>query len=703
MPNRLADEQSPYLLQHKDNPVDWYPWGEAAFEKAKAEDRPVFLSIGYSTCHWCHVMEHESFEDETVAERMNDTFVSIKVDREERPDIDSLYMRVCQMMTRRGGWPLNVVLTPDKKPFYATTYLPKEGRMGRMGLLDLIDRVEELWTEQRDEVLDEANGVTDALKQIARQASDSAPIGSEVLDAAYEQLADRYDPAHGGFGDAPKFPSPHTLLFLLRHAHRTGLEKPREMVAHTLQAMRLGGLFDHVGFGFHRYSTDARWLLPHFEKMLYDQALLLMAYVEGYQMTGDPLLAQTAREIGTYVLRDLRDEAGGFYSAEDADSEDEHGASEEGAFYVWRTDEVRDVLDDDLADVVIAVYNLEEEGNYHDESTRQPTGKNILHLETPLDQVAESRGEDPEALRDRLEAARRQLFARREDRPRPGLDDKVLTDWNGLMIAALAQAGRVLEEPDFEAAAAEAAHFILDALRDEDSRLLHRYRNGDAAIRAHADDYAFLVWGLIELYQTTFEAEWLGEALCLTDEFLDHFWDETQGAFYLTADDGEQLIVRQKELQDNAIPSANSVAFYNMLRLARLTGHPRLEKQADALSRYAAEQVKQYPSGFTGLLIGQDFAEGPAQEVVIAGQPDAHRTQAFLQHWRAAYAPRTVALLRPPQNETVPTLAPFTEAHAPVDGQAAAYICQDFQCQAPTTDPDALADALHGSSTHPTR
>ena len=696
MPNRLANEQSPYLLQHKDNPVDWYPWGDAAFEKAKAEDKPVFLSIGYSTCHWCHVMEHESFEDEEVARQMNETFVSIKVDREERPDIDNLYMRVCQLMTRRGGWPLNVVLTPDKKPFYATTYLPKTGRMGRMGLLDLIERVQSLWDEQRDEVLDEAESVTGALQQMTDQSGDIAPLSADVLNAAYDQFADRFDPVHGGFGDAPKFPSPHTLLFLLRHAHRTGEEKPKDMAAKTLEQMRLGGMFDQVGFGFHRYSTDERWLLPHFEKMLYDQALLMMAYVEGYQLTGNRLFAQTAKEIGTYVLRDLRDEAGGFHSAEDADSPDEHGESEEGAFYVWSTDEVRDVLDADAADLVIEVFNLEEAGNYQDESTRQRTGKNILHLQKPLGQIAEARGEDANALRERLERIREQLFSHRENRPRPGLDDKVLTDWNGLMIAALAKASRALDTPAYAEVASEAATFLLDTMRDDDGRLLHRYRNGEAAIRAHLDDYAYLIWGLIELYQATFDAEWLGEALCLMEEVIDHHGDDAHGGFYLTADDGEALIVRQKEFYDGAVPSGNSVMLYNLVRLGRMTERPEYEDAAQSLVDVAAAQVNHQPSGFTGLLMGLDMALGPAQEVVIAGDPDAGDTQVMLQKLHTTYAPRTVMLLRQTHRDDplITRYAPSTTEQRSVDDRATAYVCERYQCDAPTTDPDILRQAL---------
>ena len=697
MSNRLAQEQSPYLQQHKDNPVNWYPWGEDAFDKAKSEDKPIFLSIGYSTCHWCHVMEHESFEDDQVADLMNDTFVSIKVDREERPDIDSLYMTVCQLMNQRGGWPLNVILTPDKKPFYATTYVPKEGRFGRMGMLDLVPRIKELWTQERDKVLQEAEKVTGTLQRIADQESDGRALGPEVLDEAAEQLADQFDEAYGGFGQSPKFPSPHNLLFLLRHGRRTGEEQATAIVEKTLDQMRLGGVFDHVGYGFHRYSTDQQWLLPHFEKMLYDQAMLMMAYTEAHQVTGKATYEQTVREIATYVLRDMHDEEGGFYSAEDADSEDESGEREEGAFYVWSIDELRDTLPEDLADLVIDVYNCREGGNYEDESTRQRTGKNILHLNEPLHAVADTRGMDESDLRERLETARKQLFERREQRPRPGLDDKVLTDWNGLMIAALAKAARVFSDETFEEAASKAAHFVLDTLRTDDGKLLHRYRNGDAAIRAHLDDYAFLVWGLIELYETTFDARWLGEALCLTEEMIDHFWDDERGGFFLSADDGEPLIVRQKDMQDAAIPAGNSIALLNLIRLARLTGRTEYEDRADALARFAAPQVRQQPSVFTGLLLGFHLAAGESREVVIAGDPESSDTQALIKAVRSVYAPETVVLHRPEGDDPlIATYAPFVEPHRPQNGAAAAYICEAFQCQAPTTDPETVIGALKG-------
>ncbi|MFP4228485.1 MAG: thioredoxin domain-containing protein [Salinivenus sp.] len=695
MSNRLADEQSPYLRQHKDNPVDWYPWGEAAFEKAQAEDKPIFLSIGYSTCHWCHVMERESFEDETVARLMNETFVSIKVDREERPDVDSLYMEVCQMMRGQGGWPLTVLLTPDRKPFFAATYLPKEGRFQQTGMLSLIPKIQRLWEDDRDKLLQDADKVTDLLRRSVEEETESEAPDRETLDTAFEQLSRQFDGTHGGFGSAPKFPSPHNLLFLLRHGHRTGRARAVEMVTNTLDRMRWGGLFDQVGGGFHRYSTDQRWVLPHFEKMLYDQAMHVLAYTEAYQVTGAKRYRQTAEAVISYVRRDLQAPEGGFYSAEDADSRSEEGTMEEGAFYVWSIERVREILDEETADLVVDVYNMHPEGNYQEEGTGKRTGQNVLYRERSLEAEAERQGMEPDALRARLDDARQTLRAHREDRPRPALDDKVLTDWNGLMIAALATAGRVFAEPAYETAAEDAAAFVLETMRTEEGRLLHRYRSGEADIQAQLDDYAFLVWGLIELYETTFDPRWLEEALRHMDVCLERFWDEARGGFYLTADDAEDLIVRPKEAADGALPSGNSVQLLNLLRLSRLTGRTAFEERADALARWAGRQARTRPTGATALLLGMEFALGTAREVVVAGRMDAEETQALLNTTRSVYSPSTVVLHRPPEDEAAITrIAPFTAAQTPVNGTAAAYVCRDFRCEAPTTDPDTLRAQL---------
>ncbi|PSQ69060.1 MAG: thioredoxin domain-containing protein, partial [Bacteroidetes bacterium QH_1_64_81] len=604
MPNRLADEQSPYLRQHKDNPVDWYPWGEEAFETAHQEDKPIFLSIGYSTCHWCHVMERESFEDQEVAAVLNDGYVPIKVDREERPDVDSIYMDVCRMMRGQGGWPLTVLLTPDRKPFFAATYLPKEGRFQQTGLMDLLPRVQKLWQNDRDKLLEDAEEVTDLLRRSTEEQEGGDAPGPQLLDEAARQLSRQFDRTHGGFGSAPKFPAPHNLLFLLRHWHRTGEGRSLDMVTETLDQMRLGGMFDQVGYGFHRYSTDQQWKLPHFEKMLYDQAMHVLAYTDAYQATGEERYERTAREVLTYVLRDLQAPDSGFYSAEDADSENEDGEMEEGAFYVWSTDEIRELLDPDLAELVIDVYNMAPEGNYQEESTGERTGKNVLHLDRSLADEAERRDLDEDALRDRLETARTTLLEARSERTRPHLDDKVLTDWNGLMVAALATAARVFDDPDYEAAARRTAQFLLDTMRDAEGRLLHRYREGEAGIQATLDDYAFLTWGLLELYETTFELQWLRAAQEHLDASLDHFWDAEGGGFYMTPDDGEALIVRPKEATDGAMPSGNSIQLMNLLRLARFTGRTGYEERAAALSEWTGSSARSRPTGFTALLMG---------------------------------------------------------------------------------------------------
>jgi uncharacterized protein len=691
--NHLAQEQSPYLLQHADNPVNWYPWGEAAFERARQEDKPIFLSVGYSTCHWCHVMAHESFEDPVVAALMNDAFINIKLDREERPDIDQIYMTVCQMMTGGGGWPLTILMTPDREPFFAATYIPKTTRFGRVGMLDLVPKIKQLWAAQRPEFLRAAQQITRSLKE-GDALGPGENLGQETLDRAFLQLERQFDAKHGGLGGAPKFPTPHLYLFLLRYWRRSGREEALQMVESTLRAMRRGGIFDHLGTGFHRYSTDERWFVPHFEKMLYDQALLALAFLETFEAAERAEFADTAREIFDYVLRDLRDEGGGFHSAEDADSE-----GEEGKFYVWTTAEVRQVLGDEQADLVLRAYNLDAEGNFREEASGERSGSNILHLRGELAQLAVELDLPLEELQRRLARARAALFEHREGRVRPGKDDKVLTDWNGLMIAALARGARVLGEARYAGAAAEAATFALETMRDEGGRLLHRYREGQAGIAALLDDHAFLVWGLLELYEATFEARWLEAALELTDAMIEHFWDDRgSGGFFTTADDGEALLVRQKTIYDGAIPSGNSVAMWNLLRLARITGRVDLEDLADRTGRAFSARIKRAPSVFTQFLVGLDLAVRPGRAVVVAGDPADEQTQALLDAARRGYAPGRVVLLRSTKEEqpAITKLAPYTVEQREVDGHAAAYVCEGDRCSRPVTTPDELLALLEG-------
>ncbi len=688
--NRLIHEKSPYLLQHAHNPVDWYPWGEEAFEKARREDKPIFLSIGYSTCHWCHVMERESFEDPEVARLMNEVFISIKVDREERPDIDNIYMTICQMMTQSGGWPLTIIMTPDKKPFFAGTYFPKESRYGRIGMLDLIPRIHEIWLTRRDEAVDAADKLTSALQEISRTVP-GEELTESILKSAYDQLARYFDEQHGGFGSAPKFPTPHKIFFLLRYWKRTGNAAALKMVEKTLQGMRLGGMYDHIGFGFHRYSTDAKWLLPHFEKMLYDQALLAMAYIEAYQTTGEEEYARTAREVFTYVLRDMTSPEGGFYSAEDADSE-----GEEGKFYLWSVEEIRRLFDPGEADLILKIYNFEREGNFIEQATGRTTGTNILYLKKPLTELAHDLKIPEQDLQRRLEAARQKLFAVREKRVHPHKDDKILTDWNGLMIAALAKGAQVLDEPAYAEAARRAVDFIFGHLRNPEGRLLHRYRDGQAGLPANVDDYAFLIWGLLELYEATFQVHYLQAALDLNADLIKYFWDERNGGFYFTAHDSENLLIRPKEIYDGAAPSGNSVAMLNLLRLGRITANPDLEAKAAKIGRVFSANVKESPIAHTQLLVALDFAIGPSYEVVMVGNSQAEDTKVMLQALRRQFIPNKVVLFRPSEQETpeISRLAEFTKNQSGLNGKATAYICLNYHCELPTTDVNKMLELL---------
>ncbi|MEE9165951.1 MAG: thioredoxin domain-containing protein [Candidatus Neomarinimicrobiota bacterium] len=688
--NRLAEEKSPYLLQHADNPVDWYPWGEEAFEAAEREDKPIFLSIGYSTCHWCHVMEHESFQDSATAALMNEYFISIKVDREERPDIDNIYMTVCQTMTGRGGWPLTILMTPDKKPFFAGTYFPRETRFNQMGMKELIPKIGDIWRNDRGRLADRAESFVDELK---RRIS---PVGTDLLDEeilneAFTRFSQRFDEDRGGFQGRTKFPTAHNLSFLLRYWKRTGDSRALHMVEKTLKEMRWGGIYDHVGFGFHRYATDPEWLVPHFEKMLYDQAMNAIAYLEAYQATGKEAYANTARETFAYVLRDMTSPEGGFYSAEDADSE-----GEEGKFYLWTLDEIESILGHRESSMIAEIYNISENGNFREEASGQKRGKNIVHLQGSTADLAAEYGLSESELRNRLNAARENLFQAREKRVHPFKDDKILTDWNGLMIAALAKGGRILGNDEYAHAARSAADFILDVLKTSEGYLLKRYRDGVASLPAHLEDYAFMVWGLLELYETTFEVSYLQQAVELTDTMIALFWDEEEGGFFFTSRNGEELIVRTKEVFDGAIPSGNSVAALDLLRIGRITGRSDLEEKAAAIGKVFSSQVKRYPPGHSQLLLSVDFGLGPSYEIVIVGDLDGDDTARMLQVVRAQFLPNKVVLLKSSNGSgtQLAKLAPFTETQVAVNGNATAYVCQNYTCDSPTTDPDEMLNAL---------
>jgi len=680
--NALASEKSPYLLQHADNPVDWYPWGQKAFDKARHEDKPLFLSIGYSTCHWCHVMAHESFEDPEIARMMNDAFVNVKVDREERPDIDDVYMEVCQAMTGLRGWPLSIVMTPDARPFFAATYIPKETRFRRTGMRELIPRIQETWRHKRSEIDTSAAEIVSVLSASSPQPS-AGDINSSAIQIAYEELVCLFDEVHGGFGSAPKFPTPHSLTFLLRYWNRTGDRKPIQMVDKTLQAMRLGGIYDHVGFGFHRYSTDAEWLVPHFEKMLYDQALLGLAYAEAFQATGNDEYARVVREVFSFVSREMTSPEGGFYTAIDADSE-----GEEGKFYLWRLEELQQELTDEQTELARIVFNLRSAGNYSDESTGGRTGKNIFHMTRSVKALATELKMDEETLRDRIESIRQRLFERRENRVHPLRDDKVLTDWNGLMIASLAKGARVVGEPAYTAAAAKAADFILKRMRDSKGQLLHRYRENEARVTASLNDYAFLIWGLSELYETTFKTRYLAAALELLQHVLAHFKDDAGAGFYSTADYAESLILRTRDVFDGALPSGNSAMLMNLTFLGHLTGRPEYLDEASRLSRALSHEVNRAPQAHTHLLSALDLALGPSYETVICGDSRSEDTQRMLKALDKHFLPYNVVVFRPAETEhpEIAEIAPFTKFQTCIDGKPTAYVCQNYACSVPTTD-----------------
>jgi len=690
MPNRLIKEPSPYLRQHADNPVDWYPWGPEAFQRAQRENKPIFLSIGYSTCHWCHMMAHESFEHPEVARLMNEAFVSIKVDREERPDIDNIYMSACQVMTGSGGWPLSIIMTPDKRAFYAATYIPRESRFGLIGMLELIPHIRELWATQRGEALGLANQVASVLQQISQDVA-GEELDEMALDLTYEHLAKRFDGAHGGFSSTPKFPTAHNLLFLLRFWKRSGNKTALDMVQKTLDAMRHGGIYDQLGFGFHRYSTDSQWLVPHFEKMVYDQAMLAMAYTEGYQATGEEDYGKTARDILAYVLRDMTAPEGGFYSAEDADSE-----GEEGKFYLWTQEEIRQALGNEELGFVAEVFNVERDGNFVDQATGRRSGVNILHVTKSLKELASDLSLSQQDLQKHLEVIQQKLFAHREKRVHPMKDDKILTDWNGLMIAALAKGAQAFNEPPYAQAAQRAADFVLGTMRKPNGRLWHRHRAGQTGIEANLDDYAFLVWGLIELYEAIFDARYLKVALELTDDMLRHFWDEDGGGLYLMPDDGESLLVRKKEIYDGTIPSGNSVAMLNLLRLGRMTAKSDLEEKAARIGRAFSRSVQQLPSAHTQLMVALDFGIGPCYEVVIAGKAQAKDTKAMVRALGTRFLPNKVVLLNPDEQKPpeIAQFAEFTRSQSSTGGKATAYVCLNHHCKLPTTDIDKMLELL---------
>ncbi len=688
--NALIYEKSPYLLQHAHNPVNWYAWNDATFAKAAEEGKPVFLSIGYATCHWCHVMERESFENVDIADYLNEHYISIKVDREERPDIDAIYMRVCQAMTGHGGWPLTIMMTPDKKPFFAGTYFPPDNHQNRPGFPHILQQIHHAWKNEREKIEESCTAILEHFAD--NKAAYGMALPPTINDLAFQRYEQTFDPQYGGFGTQPKFPSPQNLLFLLRYHKRTGNGAALAMVEQTLRAMRKGGIFDHIGFGFHRYSTDREWLLPHFEKMLYDQAMLALAYLETHQVTGgEPFYEQVAEEIFTYVLRDMTSPDGGFYSAEDADSE-----GHEGKFYVWSNEELVTVLGADDAALFAAAYNCSADGNFHDEASGSQTGENIPHLRLSLEDFAKSHSIDRYELRARLSGMRERLFAHREARIHPLKDDKILTDWNGLMIAAFAVGGRVLDNALYTQAAERSLEFILDKMtveKEGTKRLLHRYRAGDAAIPAFLDDYAFLANGAFELYQTTFNVKHLQTALMLADEMIRLFCDHTSGGFHFSASDNETLIMQTKEAYDGAIPSGNSIAASVLARLGKLTSNKTYQEIAERTIQRFASGIQSYPTGFAQMLMANDFLLGTTQEIIIAGRTNDGEIHTMLRLAAEHYVPHALLAF----NHDPQELGRFVEQAAyqtSRNNEATAYICENFVCLEPLMGSTSFKTAL---------
>jgi uncharacterized protein len=681
-PNHLVHEKSPYLRQHASNPVNWYPWDSEAFHRAMEEDKPVFVSIGYATCHWCHVMAHESFEDETVASVLNEHFIAVKVDREERPDIDGVYMTVCQLMTGQGGWPLTVVLTPQKEPFFAGTYF------SRSGLVNILSRIATLWKELRSELQADATRITSALREPATLPRYGEPDDT-LLMKGFEELQSRFDPVNGGFGTAPKFPTPSILLFLLRYYHRTGSAPALQMVERTLDALNCGGIHDHLGGGFHRYSTDAAWQVPHFEKMLYDQALLLMAFTEGWLATQRPEYQKTAEAIITYVLRDLASNDGAFLSAEDADS-----PGGEGAFYTWTREEIDRILGKEDGAFAADLFGITGTGNFRIPETGRNT--NILSRKKgSCGAIISENNQDcgDESLTDTI---RERLFFARNSRPRPGRDDKVLSDWNGLFITALVRAYCAFGNQQHLEAAKRAMHFILTRLRAPDGGLFHRYCDDEAAIPAFADDYAFLIQALISLYEADFDPGWLEDAITLDHYLADHFHDAELDGYFSVSDFTDPVLLRKKEVYDGAIPSGNSVILGNLVLLGHLTGDFRYHERASLLARGLSGLVGQSPSAYTGFLSGLDLLLGPVTDIVIVGDEQAPETRKMIALLREMYLPSVTLLYRIPGNPDIrlDTLAPFTTEMVASDGNTTAYICKGTTCSEPVTGAEDLRNLL---------
>ena len=686
MPNRLINETSPYLLQHANNPVDWYPWGEEALERARSEDKPILLSIGYSACHWCHVMERESFEDETIAGLMNENFVSIKVDREERPDLDQVYMQAVQMLTGSGGWPMTVFLTPEGKPFYGGTYFPPDDRQGMPGFPRLLTSIAEAYSTNRGEVDRVTQQLTTQMSQSNQVPQGTSILTVDILHQAYSSLATNFDYQNGGFGNAPKFPQPMTPEFLLRYYHHGYNPRALELVELTLEKMAYGGIYDQIGGGFHRYSTDPYWLVPHFEKMLYDNALLARLFLHTYLITGRALYRRVVEETLDYVLREMTDPSGGFYSAQDADSE-----GVEGKFFVWSPGEINAVMGDTDGEVFAGYYGVTAGGNFE--------GKNILNIRQNPEEFAETKGLTADQLGDIINRGSKALLEVREQRIHPMRDDKVLASWNGLMLRSFAEAAAALGRPDYLAVAIKNAGFLVGSMKS-DGRLLRTYRDGQAKLLGYLEDYSFVIDGLLALYEATFDLRWLEEAVTLADSMIELFWDEGIGGFYDTGSDHETLVVRPRDVFDNAQPCGGSVASDVLLRLAVFTGKSDYSAKAAVPLRSLHQAMSQSPGGTGHWLSALDFYVSPPKEIAVIGPRDAPATQALLDTVFHRFLPNKVVMgVEPPLSPTVGNSGsdiPLLAGRGMVGGLPSAYVCQNYACQLPVTDPAGLAEQLSG-------
>jgi len=678
--NALIDETSPYLLQHAHNPVDWHPWSEETLAKAHAENKPILLSIGYSACHWCHVMEHESFENEAIAKLMNENFVNIKVDREERPDLDQIYMNAVQMMTGQGGWPMTMFLTPDGVPFYGGTYFPPEDRYNMPGFPRVLMSVAEAYRSQPDQVANTTASMLGELRRVGLAESSREMLTIEILDSAYRRIAANYDRAHGGFGGAPKFPPSMTLEFFLHTYHRRNSSEALEMVQHTCRQMAEGGMYDQLGGGFHRYSVDAQWLVPHFEKMLYDNALLTRLYLHLFQVTKDDFARRIVQETLDYVVREMTDAAGGFYSSQDADSE-----GVEGKFFVWSRQEIIDALGEHNGNLFCEYFDVTERGNFE--------AKNILHVGSSLEDTAKRLGVSVEELSKIIDAGRRKLFDIRERRVKPGRDEKVLTAWNGLMLGSFAEGAAILNRPDYRQVAEANASFLLDQMQKNDL-LLRTYKDGQAKLNGYLEDYACFIDGLISLYEATGKLRWIQAAVSLADKMIEQFWDEDAGGFYFTGKDHEQLIVRSKEFLDNATPSGNSIAGLSLLRLALLTGNQDYHRRATDVLRLMANQIRRYPSAFGFALCALDFYLDSPHEIAIVGAASDSRLDELVSTVWQTYLPnRVVALCTEAQAETA-ALVPLLSERNTLNDQPTAFVCEAYTCQTPVHSSGELIKQL---------